>query len=107
MLTRRNVLKWVAGLFASLPFMKGMANNKVSETPDSDDGVAGFVICETSLRIEAKICKANTMNEFEQIGHKMMPEATRISVRFADSKYVLLDGPGFNWEVCNLKGIVV
>lgn len=106
MLTRRNVLKWVAGLFASIPFVKGMANNEVSET-DSDDGVAGFVICETSLRIEAKICKAETMNGFEQIGRKMMPEATRISVRFADSKYVLLNGPGFNWEVCNLKGIVV
>jgi hypothetical protein len=107
MLTRRNVLKWAAGLFASFPFMKGMTKEAVS---NKNYGMAGIVICETPSTFKFEVRKAQTMNEFTKIGHQILPEATRISVVFSETRYnapnryilyVLLDGPGTEWKVLN------
>lgn len=102
MLTRRNVLGWFTGLFASIPLF-GCGSNKDAIIPsigvDGVDGVMGIVVSETCQRIESKLCQAETLNEFMQLGFQMMPEATKISVCFSENKYTLLEGQGFHWNI--------
>lgn len=98
MITRRSILGSIVGLFASIPFIKCVA----SEKEESKDGIMAIVVCETPEKIQSKLCKAQTMNDFKQIGFKMMPDATRISVCFdnrAKSKYTIFEGQGFRWNL--------
>jgi hypothetical protein len=72
-------------------------------TPNEDIGVKGIVICETQFKVETRFCNAETMNGFKEIGLLMMPEATRLSVLLGDTRFILKDGVGFNWEISTKK----